>query len=82
MTSQLVIFRAFFLFVPPTLHLKEKHSRKSTNKKFWPKQDIYESAYYYACCIDYLLGLAVYGQCHWNLQYLCTQAMIKDMVSS
>ena len=36
MTSQLVIFRAFFiyfLFVAPTLNLKKK-SRKSTNKKF------------------------------------------------
>ena len=34
MTSQLVIFRAFFIFffVPPTLNLK-KNSRKSTNKK-------------------------------------------------
>ena len=35
MTSQLVIFRAFFFlffFVPPTLDLK-KNSRKSTNKK-------------------------------------------------
>ena len=33
MTSQLVIFRAFFIFfVPPTLDLK-KISRKSTYKK-------------------------------------------------
>ena len=38
MTSQLVIFKAFYLFffVPPTLDLKKK-SRKSTNKKSGPK---------------------------------------------
>ena len=38
MTSQLVIFRAFFFFSSPTLTLNlKKKSRKSTNKKFWPK---------------------------------------------
>ena len=42
MTSQLVIFRAFlFIFFrpPPTLGLKKK-SRKSTNKKIWPKPSL------------------------------------------
>ena len=41
MTSQLVILRAFliFFFVPPPPDPRsEKKSRKSTNKKFWPKQ--------------------------------------------
>ena len=39
MTSQLVIYRAFFIiyFRPPTLDLI-KNSRKSTNKKIWPKE--------------------------------------------
>ena len=34
-------FQSFFIyfFVPPTLNLKKK-SRKSTNKKFWPKDVI------------------------------------------
>ena len=32
MTSQLVIFRAFFI-VFPTLNLKKKNPQKSTNKK-------------------------------------------------
>ena len=45
MTSQLVIFRAFLFIIfrppppPPTLDLK-KISRKSTNKKIWPYQQL------------------------------------------
>ena len=38
MTSQLVIFRAFlFIFFRPPDPRSEKNSRKSTNKKIWPK---------------------------------------------
>ena len=33
MTSELVIFRAFFFSFPPTLNLQQKKPRKSTNKK-------------------------------------------------
>ena len=36
MTSQLVIFRAFFFFFRPPNPKSEKKSRKSTNKKLWP----------------------------------------------
>ena len=39
MTSQLVIYRAFlFIYFRPPDPRSEKKSRKSTNKKIWPKE--------------------------------------------